>query len=195
MRVRAENAEGKGVWSFVGTGASNGENNRVPSFSGISVSEISVPENTPAGQNIQTAITAADDDSTTLVHSIEGRDADAFDIVPSSGQILTKAPLNFEDQEEYKVLVKVDDGDGGSAVKPITIMVTDVTELPSAPGMPTVVAGEDDESTPADDESTTTLKVTWDAPENTGLPLPHRQRRLHRPSTVRVRVVRSAPIT
>ena len=171
VRVQAENAEGKGVWSLVGTGASNGENNRVPSFSGISISEISVPENTPAGQNIQTAITAADDDSTTLLHSIEGRDADAFDIVPSSGQILTKAPLNFEEKEEYKVLVKVDDGDGGSAVKPITIMVTDVTELPSAPGMPTVVAGEDDDSTLADDESTTTLKVTWDAPENTGPPI------------------------
>ena len=171
VRVRAENAEGKGAWSLVGTGASNGDNNAVPSFSGASATEVNVAENTPAGQNIDAAITATDTDSTTLVHSLEGRDADAFDIVPSSGQILTKSPLNFEEKEEYSVLVKVDDGDGGSAVKPITIMVTNVTELPSAPGKPTVDAGDDDEDTTDVDESTTTLEVTWDAPENTGPPI------------------------
>ena len=171
VRVRAENVEGKSVWSLVGTGASNGEDNAVPSFSAISVTEINVPENTPPRQNIHTAITATDTDSTILDHSLEGRDADAFDIVRASGQIRTKDPLNFEDKEQYTVLVKVDDGDGGSAVKPITIMVTDVTELPSAPGMPTVDAGEDDDSTLSNDESTTTLKVTWDVPVNMGPPI------------------------
>ena len=172
VSVRAVNDEGNGAWSLVGTGASNGEDNSAPSFpGGSSTRDVDVNENTPAGQNVHTAIRATDGDSTTLVYSLEGRDADSFDIMRTSGQILTKVPLDFEEKAQYTVLVKVDDGDGGSAVKPVTIDVEDLDELPSAPGMPTVVPGDDDEGTTNVDESTTILKVTWDAPDNTGPPI------------------------
>ena len=170
VRVLAENVEDKGAWSLVGTGASNAANNSVPDFSGFRPDAIDVAENTPAGQNVGTAVTATDTDSTTLVYSLEGRDADSFDIVPSSGQILTKSALNREEKQEYAVLVKVDDGDGGSAVKSLTIRVENVVELPSAPGMPSVDPAEDDDTT-TEDESALSLRVTWDAPVNTGPPI------------------------
>ena len=171
VRVRATNADGDGAWSLVGTGMTNTADNSAPSF-GSPSARINLAENTPAGQNVDAAVRATDNDSTTMVYSLEGRDADSFDIVPTSGQILTKSALNHEEKTEYTVLVKVDDGDGGSAVASRTINITNVDETPSAPGQPTVVAGEDDESTdlPAD-ESTTSLKVTWDAPENMGPPI------------------------
>ena len=171
VRVRAKNAEGDGAWSLVGTGMTNRADNSAPSFSTPRSTE-NVPENTPAGQNVGSAVRATDSDSTTLVYSLEGRDADSFDIERTSGQIITKAALNYEGKREYTVLVKVDDGDGGSAVAARTFTVTNVNETPSAPGRPTVVVGDDDESTDLPvDESTTTLKVTWHAPENTGPPI------------------------
>ena len=59
------------------------------------------------------------------------------------------------------MLVKVDDGAGGSASKEVTISVTDVEEPPSAPGAPRVTATED---------TGWSLDVTWNAPRNTGKP-------------------------
>ncbi len=183
VRVRAKNTDvqaNEGPWSLVGTGETNTEGNTAPTFSSETIT-LSVAENTPTGQNVGAAVRATDNDSTTLVYSLKGRDADSFDIVPTSGQILTKSALNYDvklsyamnndAKRSYAMLVKVVDGDGGSAVASLTIMVTNVTESPSAPGMPTVVPGEDDEGTTDGDESTTTLKVTWDAPENTGPPI------------------------
>ena len=169
VRVRAKNTDttdNTGPWSLVGTGQTNAEGNSAPTFT-TSTATVNVPENTPAGQNVGARVAASDTDSTTLDYSLEGADKDSFDIVSTSGQILTKAPLNHEAKASYNVLVKVVDGDGGSAVASRTITVTNLQEPASAPSKPTAVAGEDNDSTPAD-ESTTTLKVTWDAPANTG---------------------------
>ena len=173
VRVRAKNTDvqaNEGPWSLVGTGETNGADNTAPTFT-IQNTTLNVPENTPTGQNVGPAVRATDNDSTTLVYSLEGQDADSFDIISSSGQILTKVALNREAKAQYTVLVKVVDGDGGSAVASLTISVRDLEEPPSAPGIPTVAAGEDDESTDDADESTTTLKVSWDAPDNTGPPI------------------------
>ena len=63
-----------------------------------------------------------------------------------------------------------EDGDGGSDVITVTITVTDVSERPSRPAAPTVEMVEDDPETDAD-ESTTSLKVSWVAPETTGPPI------------------------
>ena len=111
-----------------------------------------------------------DDDSTGLIYSLAGADADIFDIDASTGQILTNASLNHEERtpSTYTVIVVVDDGDGGSDVIAVTITVGDVNELPSRPSAPTVRAAEDDPSTTDVDESTTSLDVAWDAPETTG---------------------------
>ena len=179
VRVRAKNRDNTGgvafdndgPWSLVGTGITNSETNAAPEFDTPTVTE-SVTENTSAGQNIGGAIRATDDDSTRLVYSLEGEDAESFDIDHSTGQIMTKTGVtyNYEAKTSYSVLVKVDDGDGGSAVASVTIAVNDVQEPPSQPDAPTVTAAEDVSSTDAD-ESTTSIKVTWDAPDNMGPPI------------------------
>ena len=99
-------------------------------------------ENTRAGQNIDSAVSASDADSNSLTYSLEGPGADSFTIVSSSGQIRTRSPLDYESRQSYSLTVKVDDRQRRSnsvATKSVTIMVDDVRESrPPPPAAPTV---------------------------------------------------------
>ena len=164
-----------GPWSLVGTGSTNKENNSPPTF-GSAVVMRSVFENTSAGDNIGAPVTANDDDATTLTYRLEGPDAALFAFVTSSGQIRTKAPLNYEDPEcgyvaptnggttecTHSVTVAVSDGAGGSDAKAVSITVSDRQEPVEAPARPTVRATEN---------WSTRLDVSWNAPENAGPPI------------------------
>ena len=154
---------------------------------GISVIR-NVDENTPPGVNIGAPISATDDDEDgednddleygdTLTYSLEARfdtnlsraEAASFDIDPSTGQLITKAALDTEGaQTSYTVTVKVEDSSGGTDTIIVTITVMNVNEPPAAPVAPTVVSGADNTNNDNEDESTTTLKVIWHEPENTG---------------------------
>ena len=153
----------------------------------------SVAENTPPGVNIGAPISATDPDETganntvvlefgqTLTYKLGGTDADKFDIDASTGQLITKASLDFENpsgvggtagDNDYVVTVTVDDGETRemAVTREVTIEVTDENELPLAPPPPTVVSGPDSDQTAEYDESTTTLKVVWHPLVNTGRP-------------------------
>ena len=166
VRVRAKNGEPVGDvadnWSSVGRGTTGPSNSR-PSFDRTdAVVELRVDENTRAGQNFGSAVSASDTDSNTLRYSLEGPGADSFTIISSSGQIRTKSPLDFETRQGFSLTVKVDDGQkrkNSVAAKSVTIMVDNVFEKPSAPAAPRVVG------IPG---STDSVRVTWDAPANTG---------------------------
>ena len=54
-------------------------------------------ENTPAGENVGSPVSATDLDTTTLTYELDGPDAGLFNFDTRSGQILTKAPLDHED--------------------------------------------------------------------------------------------------
>ena len=141
-------------------------------------SDRSIPENTPPGANIGDPISATDDDETgddtaspvvvavefgdTLTYSLSGTDAASFDIDPSTGQLITKAPLNHETKESYEVTVTVKDGSGTSVTQDVMIDVTNVAEAPGGLAAPTVV------STDLDDDDTFDLKVIWYAPDDAG---------------------------
>ena len=178
VHVQATNGEGTSAWSFVGTGSTNKEGNSPPDLNDDtspdddSLDERSVAENTPAGENIGSPVTASDDDTTTLTYSLGGPDADLFNFNTRTGQIRTKSPLNHEDpgcyddpdttnvnECLYHVTVTVVDGAGGSDAIGVTIEVNNRTEAPSAPARPTVRSTE---------KSSTSLDVTWGAPANTG---------------------------
>ena len=121
-----------------------------------------VGENTRAGQNIGSAVSASDADSNSLTYSLEGPGKDSFTIVSSSGQIRTRSPLDYETRQKYSVTVKVDDKqrkDNSVAAKSVTIMVDDVREAPSPPAAPGVAG------IPG---STSSIRVMWAAPANTG---------------------------
>ena len=135
-----------------------------------------MPENTPPGVNIGAPISATDEDEgteefgDTLTYSLEGTDAASFDIDPSTGQLITKAPLDRETKSSYSVTVRVDDGESRQdpIEQNVTITVTNVNEAPAAPFPPTVVSGEDADTSNDPEESTTSLKVVWHPPENMG---------------------------
>ena len=165
VRVRAKNGEGDDPannWSREAK-ATTGPSNSRPAFDRTdSPLPLRVDENTRSGQNIGSAVSASDADSNSLRYSLEGPGKDSFTILSSSGQIRTKSSLDFETRKSYSVTVKVDDGQNRSnsvAAKSVTIMVDNVIEQPSAPAAPRVsgIPG-----------STDSVRVTWDAPANTG---------------------------
>ena len=136
--------------------------NNPPTFSAIHPRRI-VAENTPAGANIGSPISATDpDQGDTLTYTLAGNDAASFDIVSTSGQLRTKAALDFEMKSGYSVTVTADDGNGGIATITVTISVMDVIERPSRPAAPTITATSG---------STESLDVSWDEPDNQGPPI------------------------
>ena len=135
----------------------------------------SVAEDKAAGQDIGDAVTANDcdiddqsqcgnnDDDDTLTYSLEGRDAASFSIVRMSGQLQTKASLNYETKKSYTVTVKATDPTNASDTISVTIAVTDVNEKPELSGVEYVAYAENATSTVAtytarDPEKRT---ITW----------------------------------
>ena len=103
--------------------------NEAPAFSGDSAAR-SIAENTASGVNIGNAVSATDEDGDALRYSLAGTNAAAFSIVSTSGQLKTRAALDYETKTSYSVTVNVSDGKGGSDSIPVTISVTDVNEAP-----------------------------------------------------------------
>ena len=106
--------------------------NEPPEFDSATAAR-EVPENTEAGGNIGAPVTAADPDTgDTPAYTLEGADADSFDIDSASGQIQTKIGVTYdhETKSSYSVTVKADDNNGGTATIDVTITVTDVDEPP-----------------------------------------------------------------
>ena len=127
-----------------------------------------VAENTPAGEAIGDPIDAHDVDGDELKYGLLGRNADFFSIDESTGQLLTREPLDYEEVSSYRVTVGVwderkfrreDDPEPDDKVQ-VLIRVTDEDEPPAAPDAPTVLRVS----------QTTTLDVTWVVPENGGRP-------------------------
>ena len=163
VQVLATNDEGDSSWSPAGSGRTNTAGNTVPMI--FANEMFTLYENTSAGQNVGPRVTATDADNDPLTFTLEGTDAASFDLVtlPESARLHTKTGVtyNYETKSSYSVIVKVDDGNGGTDTAAVTINVFNVAEPPLAPGAPTVTA------TPNTTES---LTVSWSAPSNTGRP-------------------------
>ena len=106
--------------------------NNAPVFVDGTATERSVPENTPAGRNIGAPVTATDLDEDVLTYSLSGVDAGSFGIISTTGQLRTRAPLDYEQKNTYSVAVHVSDGNGGTDTIAVAINVTDVNETPTA---------------------------------------------------------------
>ena len=110
-------------------------NNSKPVFIDGDTTSRSVAENTESGQNIGNPVAATDADSDdTLTYTLVGPDYESFDLDRSSGQLRTKAPLDYETQSAYTVIISVSDGEKrGSDSITVTINVTDVDGVAAAP--------------------------------------------------------------
>ena len=112
--------------------------NRSAEFTGLSTTDRSIAENTPAGANVGDPVAARDREDDTLTYSLRGADAESFDIDPATGQLLTKAPLDYEAKDSYSVIVSVSDGKSSSGRESdtrddsitVTITLTDVDSGP-----------------------------------------------------------------
>ena len=100
--------------------------NRPPEFDSATATR-EVPENTEAGENIGSPITANDPDNDTLTYTLGGADASSFDIGRSTGQITVGAgtALDYAAGASYTVSVTAADPSGSSAAIGVTIAVFD----------------------------------------------------------------------
>ena len=125
-------------------GSAAGGANSAPVFA-TATATLSVAENTAAGQNVGAAVTATDADDDTLTYTLEGTGAASFDIVGTSGQIQTRAALDYETKASYSVRVRASDVDGASDTIAVTINVSNaddrgtVTFFPAQPRVGTPV--------------------------------------------------------
>ena len=99
--------------------------NEAPVFPTSETGMRSVYENTVAGMNIGVPVAATDDDNDTLTYSLDdGIHADSFSIDASSGQLLTKAALDYEKGTiSYTVTVTATDPAGADDSITVTITV------------------------------------------------------------------------
>ena len=110
--------------------------NQPPSFPAETDTR-SVVEGTSAGADIGAPVTAEDPDvGDALTYTLGGTDAASFDIVRTTGQLQTKAALDYETKISYDVTVTATDGNTASDSIDVTITVTDVVDENVAPADP-----------------------------------------------------------
>ena len=108
-----------------------------PVFSNTETGIRRIAENTPTGTDIGDPFTATDEDSHTLTYLILDKlDADSFDIGSTTGQLRTKAPLDYETKRSYSIVIAVHDSGQDhevddhtiDAAMSVIILVTNVAE-------------------------------------------------------------------
>ena len=100
----------------------------------------SVAENTAAGVDIGSPVTATAVGGA-VTYTLGGTDAASFDIVAETGQLQTKAALDYETRSSYEVTVTATDADG-AADTTVAIEVTNVIELITTTGPAAVTFAE-----------------------------------------------------
>ncbi len=85
-----------------------------------------IAENTDPGESIGTPVSAFDADDALLIYKLGGADASFFDITRDTGQLVTRASLNYEARNSYSVVVTATDPSGASDSIEVTINVTNV---------------------------------------------------------------------
>ena len=88
--------------------------NTVPRFPGVDAGggiAVEVEEGSGDAESggVGAPVAAADPDGDTLTYSLGGDDAESFEIDASTGQLWSKAPLDYETQAVYTVVVSVRD--------------------------------------------------------------------------------------
>ena len=102
--------------------------NEAPEFPTSETGMRGVGENTPSGLNIGRPVAATDPENDTLTYSLGGTDRATFDIVATTGQLKTKAALDFESTNSYSVAVTAVDPSGEEDTIDVTITVIDAEE-------------------------------------------------------------------
>ena len=110
-------------------------NVELPEFSSATTTR-SVAENTAAVMDIGAPVTATIVGAA-VTYTLGGTDAASFDIVEATGQLQTKAALDYETRSSYEVTVTATNSEGSVDII-VTIDVTNVIELQPLTGPATV---------------------------------------------------------
>ena len=102
------------------------QENNAPAFDSGLAATISVNENSAVNTDIGSPYTATDADDDTLTYSLEGDDSGNFRI-NNSGQLRTRAHLDYEAKTSHSVTVKVSD-DTDSATLDVTINIANESD-------------------------------------------------------------------
>ncbi len=109
-------------------------NDVAPVFINGSRTTRSVVENTASGVDIGRPVAATDADNDSLTYTLSGADSASFEVDRTSGQLRTKAALDYETKEAYNtVTITVSDGSHTASIT-VTVEVTDVVETPANRG-------------------------------------------------------------
>ena len=92
-----------------------------------------VSENAEVGTPIGDPLRAVDRDGDRLTYSLTGANTSLFTIDKETGQLRTKAALDYETQRVYNITVRVQDGDGDRDSIDVTVEVTDEPEPTPTP--------------------------------------------------------------
>ena len=139
--------------------------NQPPAFVDSDPTGRSVNENAATAAPVGAPVDAQDPDDETLVYTLSGDDADAFDINSATGQISVAegTALDFETDNSYSVIVTVADPSGASDTIGVLITVTDVDETPVIFEKELIIL----ESRPSDYTENSTHKVATYAVDGT----------------------------
>ena len=126
------------------------EANAAPVFADGDSASREIAENSPQGTAIGNPVTATDPDNDPLHYSLTGDDRDSFAIATTTGQLTTKAPLDYEAKAEYSVIVQVSDLKGPIGqpdneiddTVEVSIKVANVNEPPVITGPTTISFAE-----------------------------------------------------
>ena len=105
------------------------DENVAPEFADSEDGARSVAEDTAAGEDIGAPVAATDADNDALTYALIGTDAASFDIISATGQLKTKAALDYETKASYTVTVTATDEAGLSDSIDVIITVTEVDEI------------------------------------------------------------------
>ena len=157
VQVLATNDEGSSTWSD--SGMATTDPNQAPVFAEGATTRRALAENTAVQSDFDAPVAATDGNDDPLTYRLSGTDASRFALDEDSGQLSTRSGFvpNHEDKADYSVTVTVRDDQGGEASIYVTVDVTDLDEPPVAPSAPRRAGG-----------TSTTLRMTWPAPANTG---------------------------
>ena len=131
--------------------------------------ERSVDENTAAGENIGAPVAADDDDDDTLSYSLDVTSRATFDIVATTGQLQTKAALDYETgTNSYIVEVTVADPSSLDDTTTVTITVDNVDEAGTVTLSSTqpVVGIQLDAEVTDPDSSVSNVNWMWERSQN-----------------------------
>lgn len=126
VQIRAVNSIGAGPASDI---IYERPNNQPPAFANTSYTR-SVAENSLAGTDVGSPITATDPEGDTINYQITGSNPGSFNVNSSTGQIETGQLLDREDVASYTITLRAS-ATGGSGTTSVTINVTNVNEGPS----------------------------------------------------------------